>query len=58
MNTLQVPSLFLIKIPQRASIPIDLIVVCLWSTLGLVVTAALFTLGFGAEFGQALAIAG
>jgi hypothetical protein len=38
---------------ERLSILVDLEVVCLWSVLGL-----LSTLGFGAEIGQALAMAG
>lgn len=36
----------------------DLCVVCLWASLGLVLTALFFTLGFEAEGGQLLALAG
>jgi hypothetical protein len=33
-------------------------IVCLWSVLGLTLTALLFALGLGAEVGQILAMAG
>jgi hypothetical protein len=33
-------------------------IVCLWSALGLVLTALDYTLGFGVEVGLALAVAG
>jgi hypothetical protein len=56
MNTLQTPSKFFI--PQLASISVDFIIVCLWSTVGLVLAALMFTLGFAAEAGQALVMAG
>ena len=56
MNTLQIPSKFFIH--QPASIPVDFSIVCLWATLGLVLTALMFALGFDAEVGQALIIAG
>ena len=36
----------------------DFCVVCLWSALGLTLTGLLFALGFGAEIGQVLALAG
>ena len=39
-------------------VPADLRIVCLWTTLGLALTALLFGLGFGAEIGQALTAAG
>jgi len=42
----------------RSSILVDLEVVCLWSVLGLLPTMLLVALGFGAEIGQALAMAG
>lgn len=58
MNTLQTPSTSLNNIPQRAVLPIDFGIVCLWATLGLVLTALTFTLGFSIEVGQALAVAG
>ena len=44
--------------PRATLVPVDFSVVCLWATLGLVMTALAFTLGFGAEIGQALAAAG
>jgi|GraSoi_2013_40cm_1033754.scaffolds.fasta_scaffold16107_5 hypothetical protein len=43
---------------ERPSILVDLKVVCLWSLLGLLQTMALAALGFGAEIGPALAMAG
>jgi hypothetical protein len=58
MNTLETPSTFSNIIPQRAALPIDFRIVCLWATLGLVLTALTVTLGFGAEVAQALALAG
>jgi hypothetical protein len=58
MNTLRTPSKFLNKIPQLASIPIDFSIVCLWTTVGLVLAALMFTLGFDADVAQALAMAG
>jgi hypothetical protein len=58
MNTLQTPSKYLSKIPQLASIPIDFSIVCLWATVGLVLTVLVFTLGFDAEVAQALTMAG
>ena len=33
-------------------------IVCLWSTLGLLLTEAIFTRGFGADLVQALLMAG
>jgi hypothetical protein len=33
-------------------------IACLWSALGLTLTGLFFALGFGAEFGQILAMAG
>jgi hypothetical protein len=44
--------------PRATLVPIDFSIVCLWCTLGLLMTALAFTLGFGAEVGQALAAAG
>jgi hypothetical protein len=58
MNTLHRPSTFVSRIPHRASVPVDFIIVCLWTTLGLVLTALVFALGPSAEVGQALATAG
>ena len=43
---------------ERPSILVDLEVVCLWSVLGLLSTMLLVALGFAAEIGQALAMAG
>ena len=43
---------------ERPSILVDLEVVCLWSVLGLLATLLVSALGFGAEIGQALAMAG
>jgi hypothetical protein len=54
MRTLQATSSFVSDIPERATIPVDLSVVLLWSALGMVVTA----LFFGPEVGQALLAAG
>jgi hypothetical protein len=39
-------------------IPGDLMIVCLWSTVGLVLTALLACLGYGEQIGQFLAAAG
>jgi hypothetical protein len=44
--------------PRATLVPIAFTIVCLWATVGLVMTALAFTLGFGAEVGQALAAAG
>ena len=43
---------------ERAPVPVDLAVLCLWSVLGLLLSMLVVALGFGAEIGQALAIAG
>jgi hypothetical protein len=37
---------------------VDLTAVCLFVALGLLLTAAYFTAGFGAQFGQILAVSG
>lgn len=58
MNAPQTPSPVASNILYRATIPIDFSIVCLWTAVGLVLTALVFTLGFGAEVGQALAVAG
>jgi hypothetical protein len=52
MNTLSTLS---DDITERAAVSIDFKLVCLWTALGLVLTALVFTLGFGAEIGQVLA---
>ena len=54
MNTLQAISLLTRNIPERTLIPVDLVVVCLWSALGVLLTAVFLALGFGAEFAQDL----
>jgi hypothetical protein len=36
----------------------DFCIACLWSAVGLTLTALLFALGLGAEIGQLLAMAG
>lgn len=43
---------------QDLRVPIHLPVVCLWSAIGLTLTGSLFALGFAAEIGQAIAVAG
>jgi hypothetical protein len=43
---------------RRAPIPADLEVVCLWSALGLLLSMLVLASAFGAEIGQALAMAG
>jgi hypothetical protein len=58
MNKFQALRLFSSDMPERATVPIDLVVVCLWSALGLVLTALALTLGFGVEIGQMVAMAG
>lgn len=42
----------------RSTVAADLRVVCLWSALGLTLTALMFAAGFGAEIATALAAAG
>lgn len=37
---------------------LDLAIVCLWSTIGLLLTEAMFAHGFGADLVQALLMAG
>ena len=54
----RVPSEFRTFKPQNSRISADLIIVCLWATFGFVLTAAAFALGFAAEVGQVLAVAG
>jgi hypothetical protein len=58
MNTFQTCSDFLGKILKPALISDDFIIVCLWATVGSALTMLAFTCGFGAEVGQALAVAG
>jgi hypothetical protein len=47
---------FLIPFGRRVSA--DFRIACLWSALGLTLTGLFFALGFGAEFGQILVMAG
>jgi hypothetical protein len=58
MNTLEGLRSFSADIPKGKATPIDLEVVCLWSALGLVLTALYLALGFGLDIGQALMLAG
>jgi hypothetical protein len=43
---------------RQAPILVDLAVVCLWSALGLLLSMLVLASGFGAEIGEALAMAG
>jgi hypothetical protein len=43
---------------ERTLFYADLAAVCLWSALGLALTAAAFAVGFAGELGPALVIAG
>lgn len=45
------------NVTTRVVFSVDFRIVCLWSTVGLVLTALTFALGFSAEVGQALAVA-
>jgi hypothetical protein len=54
----QAPAAFARIASERMPIAADFHIVCLWSMLGLLMTAAAFALGFGPELGQALAMAG
>ena len=42
----------------QAPIPVGLAAVCLWSALGLLLSMLVLATGFGAEIGEALAMAG
>lgn len=44
--------------PTRDDNRLDLILPCVWSAVGLALTALFLALGFGADFGQALMLAG
>jgi len=57
-TSIQAPGASAWIVSERMPIATDFYLVCLWSTLGLLLTAAAFALGFGAELGQALAMAG
>jgi len=52
------PGAFVRIVAEKMPIDAGFYIVCLWSVLGLLLTTATFALGFGAEFGQALAMAG
>lgn len=58
MNALQGLRSFSIDISKGRAIPVDLEVVCLWSALGLMLTALFLAFGFGVDIGQALMLAG
>jgi hypothetical protein len=52
------PTAFARIVSVRMPIAADFYIICLWSMLGLLVTAAAFALGFEPELGQVLAVAG
>jgi hypothetical protein len=58
MNRLQSPSTFSSEINHQVPVSDDFVIICLWTASGLVLTALAFSLGFGAEVGQVLAVAG
>lgn len=58
MNMLRAQSFLSRMFVERATVPAELEVVCLWSVLGLLLTMIAFALGFGAQIGQALAMPG
>jgi hypothetical protein len=58
MNTLQRLGSFPTDMPERTAIPVDLEVVCLWSALGLMLTALFLAIGFRVDIQQALMLAG
>ena len=53
MNTAQAARLFSSNVSERETSVVNLAIVCLWSTVGLMLTV--FSPGFGVEIGQALA---
>jgi hypothetical protein len=55
MNTAQATRPFSSNVSERETLDVNLAIVCLWSIVGLMLT---FSLGFGLEIGQALAVAG
>jgi hypothetical protein len=55
MNTAQAARLFSNHVPEWDTSAVNSAIVCLWSIVGLMLT---FSLGFGVEIGQALAVAG
>jgi hypothetical protein len=57
MNTLQ-GLRFSTNVPVGSAVPVDVEVVCLWSALGLMLTALFLALGFGVDIEQALMLAG
>ena len=44
--------------PYANTVYAELRLLCLWSAVGLTLTGLLFTMGHGAEIGQALMVAG
>jgi hypothetical protein len=56
-NQSEFPTPFRIA-PPGMGVSADFHIACLWSALGLTLTGLLFALGFGAEIGQILAMAG
>lgn len=58
MTTLQAARWFSNNNSDRVTFPVDFAVVCLSSVIGLLLTALALALGFGAEIGQALSLAG
>ena len=53
-----VPTLSTKSVLPRVPIPLDFAVVSAWAALGLALATAVFALGFGAEVGSVLAVAG
>lgn len=58
MNSPQSLRLFSTDVVAANAVAVDLEIVCLWSALGLVLTALFFTLGFGLGIDQSLMLAG
>jgi len=56
MNTAQAAGLFSSIASERETSAVNLAIVCLWSIVGLMLTA--FSLRFGVEIGQTLAVVG
>jgi hypothetical protein len=56
MNTAQAARLFSSNVSERETSAVNLAIVCLWSIVGLLLTV--FSLRFGVEIGQTLAVAG
>jgi len=58
MDILQGPRSFSTKLVHARTIPVDLEIACLWSALGLLLTALFFALGFRFDIEQALILIG